>query len=102
MIVTAKTYKLLTREEKSLLPVPVLFFLLSSVQELILQPQSEIDKVRLYLLTHGYAITGEKMVFEDGKYYPAMRAVHGEMPLWQDVELQYGKYLLEEKHPVLR
>ena len=75
---------------------------LSSVQELILQPQSEIDKVRLYLLTHGYAITGEKMVFEDGKYYPAMRAVHGEMPLWQDVELQYGKYLLEEKHPVLQ
>ena len=75
---------------------------LSSVQELILQPQSEIDKVRLYLLTHGYAITGEEMVFEDGKYYPAMRAVHGEMPLWQDVELQYGKYLLEEKHPVLQ
>ena len=71
-------------------------------RELILQPQSEIDKVRLYLLTHGYAITGEKMVFEDGKYYPAMRAVHGEMPLWQDVELQYGKYLLEEKHPVLQ
>ena len=71
-------------------------------RELILQPQSEIDKVRLYLLSHGYAITGEKMVFEDGKYYPAMRAVHGEMPLWQDVELQYGKYLLEEKHPVLQ
>ena len=71
-------------------------------RELILQPQSEIDKVRLYLLTHGYAITGEKMVFEDGKYYPAMRAVHGEMPLWQEVELQYGKYLLEEKHPVLQ
>ena len=75
---------------------------LASVKELILQPQSEIDKVRSYLLTHGYVIAGEKMVYEDGKYYPAMRAVHGEMPLWQDVELQYGKYLLEEKHPVLQ
>ena len=74
---------------------------LASVKELILQPQSEIDKVRSYLLTHGYVIVGEKMVYEDGKYYPAMRAVHGEMPLWQEVELQYGKYLLEEKHPVL-
>ena len=74
---------------------------LASVKELILQPQSEIDKVRSYLLTHGYVIAGEKMVYEDGKYYPAMRAVHGEMPLWQEVELQYGKYLLEEKHPVL-
>ena len=65
---------------------------LASVKELILQPQSEIDKVRSYLLTHGYVIAGEKMVYEDGKYYPAMRAVHGEMPLWQEVELQYGKY----------
>ena len=74
---------------------------LAFVKELILQPQSEIDKVRSYLLTHGYVIAGEKMVYEDGKYYPAMRAVHGEMPLWQEVELQYGKYLLEEKHPVL-
>ena len=74
---------------------------LASVKELILQPQSEIDKVRSYLLTHGYVIAGEKMVYEDGKYYPAMRAVQGEMSLWQDVELQYGKYLLEEKHPVL-
>ena len=51
---------------------------LASVKELILQPQSEIDKVRSYLLTHGYVIAGEKMVYEDGKYYPAMRAVHGE------------------------
>ena len=66
---------------------------LASVKELILQPQSEIDKVRSYLLTHGYVIVGEKMVYEDGKYYPAMRAVHGEMPLWQEVELQYGKII---------
>lgn len=43
---------------------------LASVKELILQPQSEIDKVRSYLLTHGYVIAGEKMVYEDGKYYP--------------------------------
>lgn len=75
---------------------------LQSVRELILQPQSEIDKVRVYLLTHGYRITGEQMVYEDGKYYSAMRAEHGEMPLWQEEELQYGKYLLQEKHPVLR
>jgi len=40
---------------------------LASVKELILQPQSEIDKVRSYLLTHGYVIAGEKMVYEDGK-----------------------------------
>ena len=71
-------------------------------REMILAPQSEICEFRKFLADHGFEIVAENMVFEDGKYYPAMRAVHGEMPLWQEVELQYGKYLLEEKHPVLQ
>lgn len=88
----ALTVKILTEGEE----------VLKTVQELILQPQSEIDKVRSYLLTHGYCITQEAMVYEEGKYYPAMKAVHGEMSLWQEAELQYGKYLLQEKHPILK
>lgn len=88
----ALTVKILTEGEE----------VLKTVQELILQPQSEIDKVRSYLLTHGYRITQEAMVYEEGKYYPAMKAVHGEMSLWQEAELQYGKYLLQEKHPILK
>ncbi len=41
----------------------------------ILQPQSEIQKVREYLVEHGFRFEAEDMVEEDGKYYPMMRVV---------------------------
>ena len=75
---------------------------LKTVKELILQPQSEIDKVRHYLELAGYVIVKEDMVFEDGKYYPVMKAELGEMHYEQEIFYQYGKLLLEQKHPVLR
>ena len=50
------------------------------------------------------------MVEEDGKYYPMMKVRPPEtkkeserMPeMWNDVQLQYGKLLLEKRHPVLK
>ena len=45
----------------------------STAKELILQPQSEIHKVREYLRQHQYKIEDEDMVCEEGKYYPMMR-----------------------------
>ena len=49
-----------------------------SLKEFILQPQSEVWRVRRYLLDHHMNIIDEDMVEEDGKYYPMMKAVHGE------------------------
>lgn len=72
------------------------------LKELILQPQSEIAKVRAYLSENGYQIIAEDMVFEDGKYYPMMKVVPGRAESYTEEELEYGKCLLEEKHPVLR
>lgn len=46
-----------------------------SFQELILQPQSEVEQFRVWLRHQGYRITDEKMVEEDGKFYPMMRVV---------------------------
>ena len=46
-----------------------------SFTELILQPQSEIRQFRTWLREQGLRITDEKMVEEDGKFYPMMRAV---------------------------
>lgn len=48
-----------------------------SFQELILQPQSEIEQFRAWLRERGYRITEEKMVAEDGKFYPMMRVKVG-------------------------
>lgn len=82
-------------------------------KELILQPQSELSKVRLFLVDHGYRITDENMVFEDGKYYPMMRVVpdaetHGpgdfgsgrNTKLW-NMQLEYGPCLLKKHSAVL-
>lgn len=71
------------------------------LKELILQPQSEIAKVRAYLNENGYRIVAENMVYEDGKYYPMMKVVVGEAEAYSEEELEYGKYLLREKHPIL-
>ncbi|MCM1106678.1 MAG: class I SAM-dependent methyltransferase [Blautia sp.] len=76
--------------------------------ELILQPQSDIARVREYLRLRGYRIDAEAMVW-DGKYYPMLRAVHTpeadgvrgeeeEMALLGDL---YGPLLLRDKNPLL-
>ena len=75
----------------------------ASVREFVLQPQSGIRQVRAWLETHGFLIDREDMVEEDGKYYPMMRAVHGQEPRpYEETELLYGRKLLEARHPVLR
>lgn len=74
---------------------------LCSVRELILQPQSDICQVRRYLQENGWRITSEKMVCEEGKYYPMMHVVHGHMEPLSDIEWKYGQFLLKEKNPVL-
>ena len=49
--------------------------IVSTLKGCILQPQSEIQKVREYLVEHGFRFEAEDMVEEDGKYYPMMRVV---------------------------
>lgn len=73
-----------------------------TIPEVILQPQSEIDKFRYYLADHGWVIEKEDMVCEDGKYYPMMRVRHGQMDRPGELESLYGVFLLKEKHPVLK
>ena len=74
------------------------------LQELVLQPQSELEKFRIYLLENGYRVLAEDMVYEDGKYYPMMKVKPGGMTgeNWKPEELEYGKYLLATAHPVLK
>ena len=72
-----------------------------SIKEFILQPQSEIAKVRKYLYENGFTVVMEDMVEEDGKYYPMMKAVHGISEAYTETEYRYGKQLLEKRHPIL-
>ena len=72
------------------------------LKELILQPQSELAKVRRWLAEHGYCIADEDMVLEDGKYYPMMRVVRGDMEPLREIDMLYGPVLLKKKHPCLK
>ena len=46
-----------------------------SAKELILQPQSELERVRRFLRANKFKIVDEDMIIEDGKYYPMMKAI---------------------------
>lgn len=41
----------------------------------VLEPQSEVWLVRRWLLENGFAIADEDMVWEDGKFYPVIKAM---------------------------
>lgn len=71
---------------------------------LILQPQSDIREVRLFLYQNGYHIIREQMVFEDGKYYTVMlaeRKTEVREASYTEIELLYGRCGLQGKNPVL-
>lgn len=77
---------------------------LQGFQELILQPQSDIPHFRQFIRKNGYEIVQEKMIKEDGKFYPMMKAVPADTSRedWSKEEVWYGKFLLAEKNPVLK
>lgn len=71
------------------------------VKTFVLSPQSELDKVRLYLEEQGFFIAREEMVAEEGKFYTAMLVQRGQMHYQRPADYFYGKHLIEEKNPVL-
>ena len=80
-----------------------------AMKELILQPQSELAHFRKFLREEGYRIVEENMIFEEGKYYPMMKAVPvlQENPENVDADEQevwdtYGELLLKQKNVVLQ
>ena len=82
---------------------------------LVLQPQSDLKEVRIFLLEHAYTIVSETMLQEDGKYYTVMRAEPVDRMLqkageevepvlqesYGEVGLVYGKCNLIEKNTTL-
>lgn len=79
-----------------------------AAKELILQPQSELERVRSYLMENGYEILAEDMVLEEEKFYPMMKVRYtGTFSTTEDVEMLklshlYGGLLLKKQHPVLK
>lgn len=82
---------------------------LYSVKELVLQPQSEVGRVRSELQQLGFLIIKENMLKEDGKFYVIIKAipearVHPKENylLLKEEHFQFGRLLLEQSNPVLK
>ena len=75
--------------------------ILPSIKELILQPQSEIYKVREELHRLGFCIEKESMLLDEGKYYTVIKAIKGQEHYENQWEYLYGKKLLLEKNEIL-
>ena len=74
-----------------------------SAKELILQPQSEIAEVRIWLYEQGYEIIEEHMVYEDGKYYPMFKAVkNSEARKLSFLECKFGNLEVLAEKDVLK
>lgn len=73
---------------------------LEQVDELVLQPQSEVREVRVFLEHIGFEIQREEMLVDEGKYYVMMKAKRVEISqaLEREVFYRYGKYLLENRN----
>lgn len=75
--------------------------IVKGIKELVLQPQSELAKVRRFLHERGFRIMAEDMLFEEGKYYVILRAEPGRERAWSEEEYLFGKCLLASGSPVL-
>lgn len=73
----------------------------AAINEFVLQPQSEIRKVRKFLQDNHFVISEEEMVYEEGKFYPVLQVYHGEEERFSEMELRYGRRLLDKRHKVL-
>ena len=73
-----------------------------SKRKFILSPHTKIDEVRKFLLSNGFEITKEDMCIDEGKFYTVIEVKYTEnKEMYSEAELLYGKYLIENKHPVL-
>lgn len=91
------------------------------MRELILQPQSELQEFRQFLRRTGFRVDEEDMIWEDGKYYFAMRVIPEGRKIFFDSDIpeefrlhsrtdaadyiklcdKFGEKLLTKKHPLL-
>ncbi|MBQ1505699.1 MAG: tRNA (adenine(22)-N(1))-methyltransferase TrmK [Erysipelotrichales bacterium] len=73
---------------------------LEGVSQLILEPNSESEKVRRYLGEHGFRITDEKFV-HDYKYYSLIKAVPDpSVNPYDETECEFGPVMMRKKDPV--
>ena len=82
--------------------------IVKTTKELILQPQSEIFKVRQLLTNYNFIIINENMIKDEGKYYVIIKAIPladvdnvAPYQLIRKEHFYHGRLLLEQKNKIL-
>jgi tRNA (adenine22-N1)-methyltransferase len=73
---------------------------LAAVRRLVLQPMGGEERLRLWLVGHGWRIAGEEMLADDGRLYVVITAEPGEQRL-SPAEAVAGPFLLGRGGPLL-
>ncbi len=77
---------------------------LNGISNIILSPHTNVPMVREYVLSHGFVIDEEWLMYDEPKYYSIMRLKKGDPKddkPYSRIELEYGRRLLEKKDPIL-
>jgi len=73
-----------------------------SAKRLVLQPQTGALGLRKWLLSNGWLLIREELVWENKRLYEIIVAERGELKVnCSDAELEIGPKLLEFRHPLL-
>lgn len=71
---------------------------LPSIKELIISPHTEISIVREYLVSNGFEIKKEDMIYDMGKYYTVIKAIHTSDNSYKETYLKYNENLIYGKY----
>lgn len=74
---------------------------LKNVSRLILQPNRNIDKIRLFALNYGFKITQEKIIYEESIYYEIIVLEKG-LASYTNSEIMFGPILLKENSQLFK
>lgn len=72
-----------------------------SLKRLVLAPNVVPEILRLWACQHDWQITAEKLILEDGRFYPLIALEKGKMAELSIAEQFAGPLLLKEKEPLL-
>jgi tRNA (adenine22-N1)-methyltransferase len=68
-----------------------------SAKRLVLQPQHDIPKLRMWLHENHYSIDAEAFIIDGGKYYTVISAAFANAnDEWSELEYHYGRHILND------
>ncbi len=77
--------------------------IVDNAKELILQPQKDIQKVRMYLHKNNFKIIEDDILKDDGKFYNIIKAIKGkEDNLYKKEEYIFGRFEIQTKSYILK